>query len=317
MVNNSISPFENIRKMSADIILNATDLLVVHSNIVAGTLKSTLEEFRSLRQNNLLSAPAISPENELGLSLFFNAVNFCYRDPDSGKDYHYTSHDGRQLRRTTAFFTSLVESGLEWNEVKQIESLSPGRWKTMLQLNQTNVLYLGLERRERIVGLAKYLSTQGFNQVTDFISSCHEKVLELINPLQECGFFQDEFLKRAQVCIKMIDGVLTTRMNRSLKGLDMLTCMADYRIPQVFYNLGAVELSPQLRDHLESEKPVISGSREELALRASVIVIGRQLADLMAINEAEVDTLLWEYSQVMDKTGQMKIPHMLVATDKY
>jgi hypothetical protein len=142
-------------------------------------------------------------------------------------------------------------------------------------------------------------------------------VRELIDPLHDSGFFKDEFLKRAQVGIKMMYTVLTSRMGRSLNGMDLLTCMADYRIPQVFYNLGAVSLAPQLHQHLESEKPVISGSREELALRASVIVIGRQLSGMMGINEAEVDTLLWEYSQVMVKDGRMKIPHMLVATDKY
>jgi hypothetical protein len=244
-------------------------------------------------------------------------LNFCYRDPASGRDYLYTSRDGRQLRRTSAFFTSLVESGLDWNEVKQVESLSPERWKEVLQLEGSNVLYLGLERRERIVGLAGYLSARGFNRVTDFISSCHDNVLELIEPLRDCGFFKDEFLKRAQVGIKMMDTVLSLRMGRSLNGMDLLNCMADYRIPQIFYNLGAVSLAPQLRQHLESEKPIISGSREELALRSSVIVIGQKLADLMSINEAEVDTLLWEYSQVMVKDGLMKIPHMLVATDKY
>jgi hypothetical protein len=317
MINNSISPFEAIRQKSADIILNSTDLLVINSNIVGSELKSALEDFRNHRQTNLLSVPAISAENELGLSLFFNSVNFCYRDPASGRDYQYTSRDGRQLRRSSAFFTSLVESGLDWNEVKQAESLSPERWKDVLQLKGSNVLYLGLERRERIVGLAGYLSARGFNRVTDFISSCRDNALELIKPLRDCGFFQDEFLKRAQVGIKMMYTVLTSRMGRSLKGMDLLTCMADYRIPQVFYNLSAVELAPQLRHHLVSEKPVISGSREELVLRASVIVIGHQLADLMGINEAEVDTLLWEYSQVMVKDGRMKIPHMLVATDKY
>ena len=133
----------------------------------------------------------------------------------------------------------------------------------------------------------------------------------------ESGFFKDEFLKRAQVGLKMMDTVAARRMGRGLTGINELTCMADYRIPQVFYNLGTVRLSAGLEAQLIRQEPILSGSREELALRATVIVIGLVLAGLMTICEADVDTLLWEFSQQMDKSGQIKIPHMLVATDKY
>ncbi len=285
--------------------------------MVADQLKQKLDEFRGKRTANPLSVSNISAENELGLALFFNAVNFCYRDPASGRDYLYTSRDGRQLRRTSAFVTALVESGLEWNQVEQVAQLTPDRWRDMLQILSPNVLYLGMERCERITGLANYLLKNGFKTVTDFVASSKYEVGSLITPLIESGFFKDEFLKRAQVAVKMLDTVLTASLGHPLSGMDLLTCMADYRIPQVFYNLGAVDLAPGLHAHLESEKPVLSESRQELALRATVIVIGRQLAELLSINEAEADTLLWEYSQVMDRSGQMKIPHMLVATDKY
>ncbi len=303
--------------MASDIILNSTDLLVIHSDVVANQLKQKLEEFRGQRTANPLSVSNISAENELGLALFFNAANFCYRDPASGRDYLYTSRDGRQLRRTSAFFTALVEFGLEWNQIGLVTQLSAEQWRKMLQLEEPNVFYLGMERCESITGLARYLSNKGFKTVMAFVTSSHYEVGNLIPPLMDSGFFKDEFLKRAQVAVKMLDTVLTSRLGHSLAGMDLLTCMADYRIPQVFYNLGAVELAPGLRTHLESGLPVLSESREEMALRATVIVIGRQLAELMSINEAEADTLLWEYSQVMDRSGQMKIPHMLVATDKY
>lgn len=317
MTKESSSPFDAIRRMAEDIILNSTDLLVIHSDVVADQLKKKLEDFRGQRTANPLSVPNLSTENELGLSLFFNAVNFCYRDPATGRDYLYTSQDGRQLRRTSAFFTALVDSSLEWNQVGQVAQLITDRWRKMLQLEGSNVFYLGMERCERITGLASYLLKKGFKTVMDFVASSQFEVGDLIAPLMDSGFFKDEFLKRAQVAVKMMDTVLTSRLGQRLAGMDLLTCMADYRIPQVFYNLGAVELAPGLRTHLESEKPVLSESREEMALRATVIVIGRQLAELLSINEAEADTLLWEYSQVMDRSGQMKIPHMLVATDKY
>lgn len=317
MTQQALSPFDTVRRLAADIILNSTDLLVIQPDVVVEQLTQKLKEFRGHRTANSLSVPNIKAEDELGLALFFNTVNFCYRDPASGRDYLYQSRDGRKLRRTSAFFTALVETDLQWNQAEQVAQLTADQWQQMLQLQEPNALYLGMERCTRITGMARFLLNKGFNTVLNFISSSRFEAESLMMSLIESGFFKDEFLKRAQVAIKMMDTVLATRLGHQMTDMQQLTCMADYRIPQVFYNLGAVELAPALRAHLQSGKPVIPESREELALRATVIVIGRQLAERMAINEAEADTLLWEYSQLMDQSGQMKIPHMLVATDKY
>jgi hypothetical protein len=311
------SPFISVRSMAKDIILHSTDLLNIDPFVVSGLLKQELKTFQTHRTENLLSTPSLSWECELGLSLFFNSVNFCYREPFSGKEYRYTTRDGRPLIRTAAFFTALAESDLDWNDLNLVAALSPASWLELTQLGENNILFLGLERRARIVGLANFLIGMGIETVLGFIETNNLDSLKITQALIDSNFFKDEFLKRAQVALKMMDSVLEVRDGRGLNGIDLLTCMADYRIPQVFYNLGAVKLSPDLEGQLTRLEPVLSGSRVELALRATVIVIGLQLAKLMGINEAEVDTLLWEFSQKMDKAGQTKIPHMVVATDKY
>jgi hypothetical protein len=316
-IENLKNPFISVRTMAKDIILHSTDLLTIDPSVVSGLLNQNLEKFQSHRTENLLSTPWLSWECELSLCLFFNSVNFCYREPSSGKEYRYITRDGRPLKRTAAFFTALSESGLDWNDLNQVAALSPASWLELTQLDKNNTLYIGLERRERIVGLANFLIRMGIETVLGFIEVNNFDSLKITQVLIESGFFKDEFLKRAQVALKMMNTVSTIRDGRELNGIDQLTCMADYRIPQVFYNLDAVKLSPDLEGQLTRLEPVLSDSRAELALRATVIVIGTQLAELMGINEAEVDTLLWEYSQQMDKTGQMKIPHMVVATDKY
>ena len=317
MTNKNLSPFASVRTMSEDLIQNSTDLLTIEPSVVSGELKQNLETFRTHHTENLLSVPSLSAEGELGLCLLFNSVNFCYRDPSSGKEYLYTSRDGRHLKRTAAFFTALAESGLDWNDLRQVAELSKLKWLELTQLDENNVLYLGLERCERIVGLARFLTGLGVETVFDFVKLNDFDSLKIAQVLIDSGYFKDEFLKRAQVGLKMMDAVAAGRLGRGLTGINELTCMADYRIPQVFYNLGAVKLSTGLEQQLVRQEPILSGSHEELALRATVIVIGLQLAGLMSICEAEVDTLLWGFSQQMDKSGQMKIPHMLVATDKY
>ena len=317
MSNKNLTPFASVRTMSEALIQNSVDLLTIDPPVVSGLLKQKLETFRTHRTENLLSVPSLPAEGELGLCLFFNSVNFCYRDPSSGKEYLYTSRDGRHLKRTAAFFTALAESGLDWNNLRQVSELSQAKWLELTQLDEDNVLYLGLERRERIVGLARFLTGLGVETGFDFVKLNDFDSLKIAQDLIDSSYFKDEFLKRAQVALKMMDTVAVRRLDRGLIGINDLTCMADYRIPQVFYNLGAVKLSTGLEQQLTRQESILSGSCAELALRATVIVIGLHLAEQMGICEAEVDTLLWEFSQQMDKSGQMKISHMLVATDKY
>ena len=317
MTTQSQSPFDTIRSMSADILLHSTDLLSIDPFVVSGALQQRLESFRAARSEDLHSYPVLTPQDELGLNLFFNTINFCFKDPTSGNEYQYTSRDGHHLKRTTAFITALAESGLAWNDLHQISALTIEEWTAMIQLGEQNPLYLGTERNERITGFARYLLDRGHATALGFIQANDFDCLKLLQVFIDSGYFKDDFLKRAQVALKMIDTLTLRRLDRGLNGMQALTCMADYRLPQVFYNLGAIVLSPALKERLTRQQPLISESREELALRASVIAIAEQLAGLMKISEAEVDTLLWETSQHMARVGEMTIPHMLVATDKY
>jgi hypothetical protein len=63
--------------------------------------------------------------------------------------------------------------------------------------------------------------------------------------------------------------------------------------------------------------PIPAGSREEKALRATAVYVGKIVADRLGISEAEADNVLWGLSQDMVRKGEMAIPHMIVATDAY
>jgi hypothetical protein len=312
-----IDPFKTIRNLSAGIIQDSTDLVVINHEAVNGELKSRLEQYRQQRKGNPLSILSISPQNEIGLILFYNTINFCYRDPHTGHDYEFRSDDGRILKSTSAMLAALLASGIQWNHLEQVSSITSSQWLRMFQLDPPNILYLGMQRRERVTGLAKWLLLRGFDSVMEVVAASHYNVLELADELQSSGFFKDEFLKRLQVALKRIDGILDERLNQHLNGMQLLTCMADYSIPQLFYNLGVLELAPALRRHLEAQKPILTGSREELALRASVVVIAEGLAEQIDVTESELNNFLWELAVSLEAKGKLPIPHMLVATDEY
>lgn len=303
--------------MSAEIIRDSSDLVNLHMPVVEQDLKQRLEKYRDSRQGNPLSILSLSPENEIGLILFYNTINFCYRDPESGQDYVFRDKEGQVLKSTAAMMAALLETGLEWNRLEEVAAITLQQWQHMFQLEPPNVLYLGMQRRERVVGLAQYLQQQGYDTVMQFIEANSYDVLILTAALKASGFFEDEFLKRLQVALKRIDGILAERMNQHLEGMHLLTCMADYSIPQLLYNIGVIEVNASLRRQLEDLIPIQPGSREEQALRAAVVVIAEPLAKQMGITEAQLNNLLWEYAVSEEAAGRLPIPHMLVATDKY
>jgi hypothetical protein len=238
-------------------------------------------------------------ENELGLQVFFNVINFCFKDPATGRAYQYTSADGKTTQRATGLFTALAESGVNWNDLNEVTGLSQEEWKRITQLGGDNALYLGEERGERVIGFANYLLSRGHETVQEFLQAAGLDAVQILEVLAHSGYFEDEFLKRAQLLVHFVDNVLRRRKAGEVKGVHSLTAMADYRIPQVLYNLGIVALSPDLKTKLEANEQIASGSREELALRASQVVVDKKLSEIVGLSESEVDGLLWHMSQKM------------------
>lgn len=316
----ALSRIREIVDYSQEILDGSTDLIVVDETELERVLIPRLVEFMRTREaNKFLPASSKLPlEQELGLNLFLNAINFCYQDPDSGHEYVFNSAEGKTIKRATGLATALAESGIDWDDLGEVRQLTPDRWSEVAQIGETNCLYLGEERGDRIVRLAEFLYSEGYSTVRSFIADCDYDATILISKLMETGLFEDRFLKRAQLAVRMLDDALSRRSAIRIANIDKLTVMADYRIPQVFYNLGAVKIVDQsLLARLTDHEPIEAGSREELALRSTCVVLGKKIADRLGITEAEADDLLWSLSQQMVRANEMTIPHMLVATDAH
>lgn len=152
---------------------------------------------------------------------------------------------------------------------------------------------------------------------SELIEYCGFDAIKVVTFLSKSGYFNDPFLKRAQVCTSRLDKILVRRNRIHLKNINDLTCMADYRIPQLFYNTHVIEISPELKTILNNKIQLKVDGQQETALRASVVVVGEMLSKLLKIFEAEVDNLLWQLSKKMLDQKRLIIPPMLVATDRY
>lgn len=310
---------DNVRDYAHKIVETHGHILSIDNVSLGGNLVEELQIFKRLTTSHYepVVDMRITSENELGLTLYLDVINFCYRNPYSKNDYVYTDPEGKRIARATGLRTAMLNADVNWGNTHDVSKMNPKKWSEIIQLDNNKDFYLGENRGKRISEFAWKLSKAGFKNITDFLTFT-EYDAEIILPiLDQSRYFNDEFKKRSQLAVNMLNGVLKSRLGKELIGIENLTVMADYRLPQVMYNFGAIKLSENLYDKLTKQEIIESGSPEELALRAASVVIGEKLSKILGINEGEVDTLLWNLAQKMSKQNKLIIPHMLVATDKY
>ena len=311
---------EDIRVESGETLKNAQDLVEIDMTSIDEVLMPRISTYLAARKENnwLPEGHEFSLEKEAGLNLFIDVINFCYKDPTTGNEYRFTDRDGKVIKRATGLLTAMARSSVDWNNFLRVSQISINQWEEMLQLSDNNQMYLGEERRDKIVGFAKFLLSQGYENMPNLLIDCDYDALIILDLLDDSDYFEDKFMKRSQLACSMINDVLMRRGCDPLSNIEKLTVMADYRIPQVFYNLGSVVVTDKnLVDSLVKGFPILANSREEMALRATAILVGKVVADKLGICEAEADGILWGLGQDMVKKGEMIIPHMIVATDAY
>lgn len=272
--------------MSADILRKCEDLVEINPLTIDEILLPKIRSYLGTKSgDNWLPEGHYLPfYSEFGLNLFFNVVNFCYKDPASGCEYLYLDKAGGRLKRSTGLLAAMARSGIDWASLDSIQAVSPQLWREMLQISDKNPMFLPDERRNKIVGFASHLLSLGYEGVSELLVDSDYSASKVIQILSRSGYFEDKFLKRAQLACRMISDVLVRNGHEPLCDLDQLTVMADYRIPQVFYNLGVVDIvHNDLVDRLYKEQPLLSNSREEEALRATAVVVGKMVANKLGI----------------------------------
>ena len=227
-----------VRQLSQEIIKESTELLVINSVVLERELKRDLESYRNSFSNipTLFGQENLELNTELGLWLFFNSVNFCFKDSEKGLEYKFATKAGGVVPRSTGLVFAMMESGIDWGDFERVSRLSSEEWANLAQLGENNSLYLGRERAVRIAGFASFLIAHGSKNPTDFLELTGFDTQPLLNALGNSGYFKDRFMKRQQLAIHNLNQVLVARGSGQIANIDTLTVMADYRIPQLLYN---------------------------------------------------------------------------------
>lgn len=124
------------------------------------------------------------------------------------------------------------------------------------------------------------------------------------------------FYKKAQL---LTLDIMRVYGDTSISGLDQLIGKADYKIPALLRNQGILEYNNQLANIVDSRKEILKGSAMEVEIRAHMLYITHLISQKLkqkypALNEMEVDSLLWFISQQKSKTGK---PYHLTRTTAY
>lgn len=127
------------------------------------------------------------------------------------------------------------------------------------------------------------------------------------------------FHKRAQLLISDIYRTFKGKNYGELKNIEQLTAFADYRIPQVLRKLGILEYLPELAFKIDKKIPILSGSEEEIEIRANTIWAVELMKEkiktkILNITSMDIDSYLWLLSR--NKSFNDK-PHHLTRTIFY
>jgi hypothetical protein len=99
---------------------------------------------------------------------------------------------------------------------------------------------------------------------------------------------------------------------------------ADYRVPQILHQLGALVYPPELGALLRAHTPLAYGAREEVSIRAASILAIEALRDAILaqraadgthgppVNSVLLDFYLWDLAKALDG-GDAPPPEMELA----
>ncbi|MHA1470164.1 MAG: queuosine salvage family protein [Candidatus Asgardarchaeia archaeon] len=115
-----------------------------------------------------------------------------------------------------------------------------------------------------------------------------EKFIQLIITTYP-GYGEDMFLKR----IFLLGMMLYRRVQWFKDEIEKVPVPADYQIPKMLSHLGCLYYSPLLQAKISNNELIPRGSLEECEIRATSIMVCKEIAELAGCSMCDVDTYLW------------------------
>jgi hypothetical protein len=111
------------------------------------------------------------------------------------------------------------------------------------------------------------------------------------------------FWKRAQIFAADLHLTFGGKKWGRFHDMDQLTAFADYKLPQVFRELGIISYHPELAARIDRREMLVSGGKEEVEIRAMTIWAVESLRGAFRqtgreANSMQIDNWLWRLGQL-------------------
>ncbi len=234
-----------------------------------------------------------------------DSLNFCFWPEPR---WRYRGLDGY-----IALATALKDAVMQGDQILDATFLAQiDRTQLREILDGENEIPLLDERVKILREAGMVLQEQYDGQAARLVERAGRSVVRLVELLaQDFSSFRDEavyrertvyFYKRAQIFCADLYGAFGGQRWGEFSDIDQLTACADYKVPQVLRHLGILRYSPELAERIDRREELLTGSPEEIEIRAHTIwaveLLKRELERLGRPQcSFEIDWLLWNLGQ--------------------
>ena len=284
-------------------ILASTKFVVDHSTFVrvhhdkAINFGTTFD--RQKTQHWLMLAPfdfnSLDERQKLHFLFIFNALSFSYwGEPKWTIEYNNKCFDGAW--GMIAALGRAMKEGYPVLDFHTCIDLSETDFKHILRGNVQIPLFQ--ERLNILKDISSVMVSKYQGEVGHLVEEAKEdaqNLLEII--LRDFPSFRDEavyrgqtifFQKRAQLLVADIYQTFNGTGFGALKRIDEITACADYKLPQLLRKVGIFEYLPTLAKKIDSKVELLSGSEEEVEIRANTIWAIELIKETIKKTEPEI-----------------------------
>lgn len=310
-------------------ILSSTSYVVQNSNQVSideQNIKKTVRVVQDflLKNKDLSEAGVTVSENidvDIQLSLIIDSINFCFW---AEKDKEKWMVEWPKGAKTGGWYSLLnsfkraASNGIDLSDTTTLSNLS---------IEQVSKIFLGTnniqiplikQRHGNLKETGSVLNDMFDGKVQNLLEESEYDAIKLVRLVyKNFKSFQDKtkykskdvfFYKRAQIVAQDIN-LLLQKKGKALRNIDQLTAFADYKLPQIFRNLGLIKYSKDLADKIDNYVLIKKDSEEETEIRSATIwaveLIRQELeGDYLT---SDIDNAIWLISQ--DKSGEIQPYH--------
>lgn len=272
-----------------------------------------------------VSAYHFRGEEELTLRylLVLDALNFCFWPTSNGEKWSVLGPNGERLTGYYALSFRLRQLAEDFPDFFSSSFLSRVKPEEIWEFLGPIPLSAWRAKALHEVGalLTRFGSaSQFFSQAKNSAQKLVELVTSHLPMFRDAALYRGKwvpFYKRAQILVADLWGTFGGKGFGEFHDLSWLTAFADYKLPQILWDCGALRLAPCLSRRVLAGEIIPRGSPEEVELRAATVVAVEELVGLLRrqgrdILPFQVDWLLWNLSQ-----RGLSVPHHRTLTWAY